>query len=134
MLGGGRGLGHFKETGFQGGVHIVKTPEEVKGIAKNMLGHSLVTKQSGADGLPCNAIYIVEKIGIDKELYLSLTLDRAAASPTFIYSREGGMSIEDVAHSNPSAIFKLRVNPLKGLQEADCVKAAKDLGLEAQTA
>ncbi len=44
VLGGGRGLGHFKENGFQGGVHIVKTPEEVKGIAKNMLGHSLVTK------------------------------------------------------------------------------------------
>jgi len=98
-----------------------------------MLGHSLVTKQSGADGLPCNAIYIVEKIGIDKELYLSLTLDRKAASPTFIYSKEGGMSIEDVAHSTPSAIFRLRVNPLKGLQEADCVRAAKDLGLEDQT-
>ena len=98
-----------------------------------MLGHRLVTKQSGAEGLPCNAIYIVEKIGIDKELYLSLTLDRAAASPTFIYSKEGGMSIEDVAHANPSAIHKLRVNPLKGIQEADLVKAAKDLGLEAQT-
>jgi succinyl-CoA synthetase beta subunit len=97
-----------------------------------MLGNHLVTKQSGDDGLPCNKIYIVEKIGIDKELYLSLTLDRAAASPTFIYSKEGGMSIEDVAHSNPEAIFKLRVNPLKGLDVADLKKAAANLGLSDQ--
>ena len=95
-----------------------------------MLGNSLVTKQSGADGLPCNAVYIVEKLSIDKEFYLSLTLDRAAASPTFIYSKEGGMAIEDVAHSNPEAIFKLRVNPLKGLDVTDLKQAAKNLGLE----
>lgn len=98
-----------------------------------MLGNTLVTKQSGASGLPCNAIYIVEKIGIEKELYLSLTLDRAGASPTFIYSKEGGMSIEDVAHSTPEAIFKLRVNPLKGLDVADLKQAAINLGLEEQT-
>ena len=72
-----------------------------------MLGNSLVTKQSGADGLPCNAVYLVEKIGIDKELYLSLTLDRKAGCPTFIYSPAGGMSIEDVAEENPEQIFKL---------------------------
>lgn len=112
-------MGHFKETGFQGGVHIVDSAEKVQAVAKQMLGNTLVTKQSGTSGLPCNAIYIVEKIGIEKELYLSLTLDRAGASPTFIYSKEGGMSIEDVAHSNPEAIFKLRVNPLKGLDVAD---------------
>jgi succinyl-CoA synthetase beta subunit len=95
-----------------------------------MLGNRLVTKQSGAEGLPCNAIYIVEKIGISKELYLSLTLDRAGASPTFIYSKEGGMAIEDVAHSNPEAIHKLKVNPLKGLDVADLKQAAINLGLQ----
>lgn len=58
-----------------------------------MLGYTLVTKQSGKDGLPCNSIYIVEKIGIDRELYLSITLDRASAMVTFIYSKEGGMAI-----------------------------------------
>lgn len=131
VLGGGRGMGHFKETGFQGGVHIVDSPEKVQTVAKQMLGNTLVTKQSGAEGLPCNSIYIVEKIGIDKELYLSLTLDRAGASPTFIYSKEGGMSIEDVAHSNPEAIHKLKVNPLKGLDKADLKQAAVNLGLEA---
>jgi len=131
VLGGGRGLGHFKETGFQGGVHIVDTPEKVQSVAKEMLGNSLVTKQSGAEGLPCNAIYIVEKIGIDRELYLSLTLDRAAASPTFIYSTEGGMSIEDVAHDTPEKIHKFRVNPLKGLDVDELKQAAANLNLSA---
>ena len=72
-----------------------------------MLGNRLVTKQSGEDGVPCNAVYLVEKIGIEKELYLSLTLDRKAGCPTFIYSPAGGMSIEDVAEENPEKIFKL---------------------------
>lgn len=76
VLGGGRGLGHFKETGFKSGVHLVDDGANAERIAKEMLGNSLVTKQSGEDGLPCNAVYLVEKIGIDKELYLSLTLDR----------------------------------------------------------
>merc|ERR1712166_681648 len=130
VLAGGRGMGHFKETGFQGGVHIVDTPEKVKTVAKEMLGNTLITKQSGADGLPCNFVYIVEKVGIARELYLSLTLDRAGASPTFIYSQEGGMAIEDVAHDTPEKIFKLAVNPLKGLEVADLKKAATDLGLQ----
>lgn len=112
-------------------MHIVETPEKVQAVAKEMLGNSLVTKQSGAEGLPCNAIYIVEKIGIDRELYLSLTLDRAAASPTFIYSTEGGMSIEDVAHDTPEKIHKLRVNPLKGLDVDELKQAAANLNLSA---
>ncbi len=61
-MGGGRGLGYFKENNFKGGVHIVKTPEEVQNIAEHMCGKSLVTKQSGEAGFPCNKVYIVEKI------------------------------------------------------------------------
>jgi succinyl-CoA synthetase beta subunit len=76
ILGGGRGMGHFKETGFQGGVHLVDDADGAEKIAKEMLGKHLVTKQSGEDGLPVNAVYLVEKIGIEKELYLSITLDR----------------------------------------------------------
>ena len=116
-MGGGRGLGHFKETGFQGGVHIVDTPEKVSKIASEMIGKTLVTKQSGEAGLPCGCVYIVEKLGIEKEMYLSLTLDRKAGCPTFIYSPAGGMSIEDVAHTNPEKIFKLQVNPKEGLKK-----------------
>lgn len=95
-----------------------------------MLGKSLVTKQSGENGLPCNAVYIVEKIGISKELYLSLTLDRKAGKPTFIYSPAGGMAIEDVAHSNPEQIFKMQVDTLQGIDDSKLGQAAKDLGLE----
>ena len=84
-----------------------------------MLGNSLVTKQSGEDGLPVNAVYLVEKIGIDKELYLSLTLDRKAGCPTFIYSKAGGMAIEDVAEETPDLIHKLQVSPKEGLKTED---------------
>ena len=94
VLGGGRGLGHIKETGFQGGVHLVDDAAGARNIAEQMLGKTLVTHQSGEDGLPVNAVYLVEKINIAKEMYLSLTLDRAAGAPTFIYSPVGGTSIE----------------------------------------
>lgn len=94
-----------------------------------MLGKTLVTKQSGAEGLPCNSVYIVEKIGIDRELYLSLTLDRAGANATFIYSKEGGMAIEDVAHETPEKVHKLAVNPLVGLNDAELKEAAAKLDL-----
>jgi succinyl-CoA synthetase beta subunit len=60
---GGRGLGHFKENNFQGGVHVVSTAEDVKNLVPKMIGKTLVTKQTGASGLPCNALYIVEKVG-----------------------------------------------------------------------
>ena len=80
--------------------------------------------------MPCNAVYIVEKIGIDKEFYLSLTLNRKAATATFIYSKEGGMNIEDGAHSKPEAVHKLAIDPLKGLQESDLKDVAKNLGIK----
>ncbi len=130
VLGGGRGLGSFKENGFKGGVHIVEKPDEVKDIADKMCGKTLVTKQSGAAGLKCNCVYIVQKLAIDKEYYLSITLDRAAGCPVIIYSPEGGMSIEDVAKKNPEKIFKIHVDPLKELNIDDLLKAAQDLGLE----
>jgi succinyl-CoA synthetase beta subunit len=62
VLGGGRGMGYFKENNFKGGVHIVDTPEKVRELAENMCGKTLVTKQSGDVGFPCNCVYIVEKI------------------------------------------------------------------------
>ena len=77
------------------------TTEKVQEIASKMCGNTLVTKQSGDQGFPCSAVYIVEKISIKKELYLSITLDRAAGKPVFVYSPAGGMSIEDVAHDQP---------------------------------
>mmetsp|Transcript_12446 Transcript_12446/g.9044 ORF Transcript_12446/g.9044 Transcript_12446/m.9044 type:complete len:87 (+) Transcript_12446:331-591(+) len=80
-----------------------------------MCGKTLVTKQSGETGFPCNCVYIVQKIKIVKELYLSLTLDRKAGCPVFIYSPAGGMSIEDVAKKDPSKIFKIPIDTSAGL-------------------
>lgn len=86
-----------------------------------MCGKTLVTKQSGETGFPCNCVYIVEKIQIDKEFYLSLTLDRKAGKPVFIYSPAGGMNIEDVAHSNPEKIFKIPIDMKEGLNIDDLI-------------
>lgn len=92
----------------------------------------MVTHQSGEDGLPVNAVYLVEKINIVKEMYLSLTLDRAAGAPTFIYSPAGGMSIEEVAEKEPEKIFKLPVHPQQGIDEAAFRQAAHNLGIGEQ--
>ena len=130
VLGGGRGLGHFKENGFQGGVHIVKTPAEVEQVADKMCGKTLITKQSGEAGFPCNCVYIVEKLNIDREFYISLSLDRKAGKPVFVYSQAGGMSIEDVAHQSPEKIFKMHVDVQKGLDVETLCHAARELDLE----
>lgn len=92
----------------------------------------MVTKQSGEDGLPVNSVYLVEKLKIDKELYLSLTLDRAAGCPVFVYSPAGGMAIEEVAEETPELIFKLPVNPFTGPEVEDLMKAADHLGIPEQ--
>ena len=128
-LTGGRGLGHFKETGFQGGVHIVDSAEKVKEVSSKMLGNHLVTKQSGEDGVKVAAVYLVEKIGISKELYLSVTLDRGQGCPIFIYSAAGGMNIEDVAHNTPELVFKMPVNMAEGLNDEQLKQAAHNVGL-----
>lgn len=75
-----------------------------------MCGKTLITKQSGDAGFPCNCVYIVEKLFIEKEFYLSITLDRKAGCPVFIYSPAGGMNIEEVAMKNPEMIYKIPVD------------------------
>ena len=129
ILGGGRGLGYFKESGFQGGVQIVDTAAQAKKVAIKMFGYHLVTKQSGPDGLQVNCLYIVQKLKIKKEMYLSITLDRSAGCPVYIYSSEGGTSIEDVARENPEKIFKLYVDPFEGPDVEGLVRASGHLGL-----
>jgi len=94
-----------------------------------MLGQNLITKQSGAEGFPCNAVYMVEKLNIKSEFYLSITLDRAAGCPTFIYSIAGGMSIEDVAEESPELIHKIPVQSGEGLKAEDMKLAAERLGV-----
>ena len=126
---GGRGMGHFKETGFQGGVKVVNTREEIRAMAKEFVGKTLVTKQTGAKGLPVNKVYIVEKIGVDKEIYFSVTLDRQAGKICFIYSAAGGMNIEDVAENEPEKINKLWVDINGEISPGALAGAADQLGI-----
>lgn len=109
----------------------MNTPEEAKEVAKNMLGYSLVTKQSGPEGMVCNSIYIVEKLKIKSEIYLAMTLDREAASPVLVYSPEGGMAIEDVAEAHPEKIFKTHVDISNGFTDAQINEIVNNLSLQA---
>lgn len=124
---GGRGLGYFKENNFKGGVKIVKSREEIPSIARNMLGNTLITKQTGSSGIKCNALYIVEGLSIINERYLSITLDRKHQSPVILASSEGGVNIEDIAEKNPSAIKILPIDVKTGLLKDQAIKFAKDL-------
>jgi len=80
--------------------------------------------------LPCNCVYVVEKLEIEKEFYLSLTLDRTLNCPVFIYSPSGGMKIEDVAKKNPELIYKIPIDVKKGLEIEPLIEASKHLDLE----
>jgi succinyl-CoA synthetase beta subunit len=105
---GGRGKGTFK-SGFQGGVKLCKTAEEVFEKAKAMLGNVLVTKQTGPEGRLVSKLLVVAAPNIQKELYLAVLLDRATSRPVVMASTEGGMDIEEVAAKTPEKISR---NPL----------------------
>lgn len=130
---GGRGKGTFKD-GYKGGVKVTKTPDEAKDAAAKMLGNTLVTKQTGADGRKVQTLFITEGVDIDKEFYAAITLNRATGKPTLIVSREGGVEIEEVAHKNPAAIIKVEADPLMGLQPHQARVAAAELGLKGDLA
>lgn len=126
---GGRGKGHF-DNGFKGGVHLVKTAEEAKDIAAQMLGHKLVTKQTPAGGVPVNKVMVCESLDFERELYFAILLDRACGGPAFVASPMGGMDIEAVAESNPEAIFKVPINIKTGPTDAQTQELAEKLGFK----
>jgi len=127
VLAVGRGLGHFKENGFQGGVHVIKTAD-VKEVAGKMLGNSLVTKQSGAAGKPCNTLMLAEKFEIKTEKYFAILMDRGSGGPLMIGSKTGGTSIEDIAEKDPSAIIKVPVDIIAGCSEAMAKDMSNQMG------
>jgi succinyl-CoA synthetase beta subunit len=133
VLAGGRGKGHF-ENGFQGGVHIVDSLNEVADVASKMIGHKLITKQTGEEGRPCNKIMVAEPVDITHEYYLALLLDRKAGNIAMIGSREGGMNIEETAAKNPDAIKKVAINIAAGMSEADAQSMSDALGFQGSLA
>jgi succinyl-CoA synthetase beta subunit len=130
---GGRGKGKIKETGING-VKVGKSLEEVSDFARKILGGTLVTLQTGSAGRVVHKVLVAQDMyyegpGERKEFYLSVLLDRAKGQNVIMYSTEGGMNIEEVAHNTPEKIFKEWVHPSGGLQAFQARKIAFNLGL-----
>jgi succinyl-CoA synthetase beta subunit len=133
---GGRGKGKFKEAsaGDKGGVRLAKSVDEVNEFAQQMLGATLETVQTGPHGKQVNRLYIEDGSDIAKEFYLSLLVDRESSRISFVVSTEGGMNIEDVAHSSPEKIVSFSVDPATGIMGHHGRTVAKALGLSGDLA
>ena len=129
---GGRGKGHFMEpeAGEKGGVRLAKSVEEAEALAKQMLGKTLVTHQTGPAGKQVNRIYIEDGSDIERELYLALLVDRVSSRVSIVCSTEGGMDIEEVAASTPEKILSFSIDPATGYQAFHGRRVAFSLGLE----
>src|SRR5262249_7637710 len=125
---GGRGKGTFK-SGFQGGVKLCKTADDVYDKAKAMLGNVLVTKQTGPEGRLVSKLLIAAAPDIQKELYLAVLLDRSSSRPVVMASTEGGMDIEEVAARTPQKIIREHIDPATGMMPYQARKIAASLGL-----
>jgi succinyl-CoA synthetase beta subunit len=134
---GGRGKGTFIEVPEQHGVQVAKSEEQARTIATNMLGNTLVTLQTGAAGKLVSKLFVAEDAYYDgpspiKEFYLSILLDRSTKKYVFMYSTEGGVNIEDVAHNTPEKIYKEWIQPGSSLQPFQARKIAFNLGLSGE--
>ena len=130
---GGRGKGTIKETGING-VKVAKSLEEISDYARKILGGTLVTVQTGRAGRVVHKVFVAQDMYYEgpsqrKEFYLSILLDRTKGQNVVMYSTEGGVNIEDVAHNTPERIFKEWVHPSGGLQAFQARKIAFNLGL-----
>ncbi|HTN62827.1 MAG TPA: ATP-grasp domain-containing protein, partial [Devosia sp.] len=129
---GGRGKGKFKELGpdAKGGVRLAKTVDEVVAFSKEMLGNTLVTKQTGPAGKQVNRLYIEDGADIARELYCSLLVNRESGRVSFVVSTEGGMDIEAVAHDTPEKIIAVDIDPLAGVTDKDVAEIVAALKLD----
>jgi succinyl-CoA synthetase beta subunit len=131
---GGRGKGKFKELGpdAKGGVRLAFSIDEAKAHAKDMLGNTLVTAQTGEAGKQVNRLYIEDGADIERELYLSLLVDRSVGQVAFVVSTEGGMDIEAVAHDTPEKIVTVAINPETGVSADNLATLTSALKLEGE--
>ena len=133
---GGRGKGKFKELGAdaKGGVRLAFSIEEAVAHAKEMLGNTLVTAQTGEAGKQVNRLYIEDGADIARELYCSLLVDRSVGQTAFVVSTEGGMDIEEVAHATPEKIHTIAINPETGVTDENVAAINAALELTGQAA
>ena len=123
---GGRGKGIF-DTGFKGGVKLCSTPGEARDLAEKMLGHTLVTHQTGPSGKIVRKVLIAESVDIAREVYFAILIDRATGAPVVVASTEGGVEIEKTAEEHPEKIIREIVQPLLGFQPFQALKLARRL-------
>jgi len=127
---GGRGAGRFADDpNGKGGVRLARSMEEVRAAAEAMLGHTLVTKQTGPAGRAVHRVYVEAGSDIDRELYLSLLVDRVSGRATIVASTEGGMDIEHVAEHQPDKIQRVAIDPAAGMSGFHARRLAYALGL-----
>jgi succinyl-CoA synthetase beta subunit len=132
---GGRGAGRFADDPHgKGGVRLARSPAEVKAAAEAMIGHTLVTKQTGPHGRPVRRVYVEAGCDIARELYLSLLVDRVSGRVTIIASTEGGMEVEEVAAKHPEKILRVGVDPASGISGFHARRLASGLGLTGKQA
>ncbi|MCP8895963.1 ADP-forming succinate--CoA ligase subunit beta [Shinella daejeonensis] len=131
---GGRGKGKFKELGpdAKGGVRLARSVEDVVANSREMLGNTLVTKQTGEAGKQVNRLYIEDGADIDRELYLSILVDRSVGKVAFVVSTEGGMDIEAVAEETPEKIVTVAIDPDAGVTAGNLATLADALKLEGE--
>ncbi len=123
---GGRGKGTFK-NGLKGGVRLCSTPAEARELAQNMLGHYLVTNQTGPDGRLVRKVMVAESVEIQREVYFAILVDRESGVPVVVVSTEGGVDIETVAEKSPDKIYREKVPPLLGMPPYMALKLARQL-------
>jgi succinyl-CoA synthetase beta subunit len=127
---GGRGAGRFAEDpNGKGGVRLARSPDEARQAADAMIGHTLVTKQTGPGGRKVRRVYVEAGCDIKRELYLSLLVDRATSRITIMASTEGGMEIEEVAAAHPEKIQRVAIDPATGISGFHGRRLAYGLGL-----
>jgi len=133
---GGRGKGKFKELpeDAKGGVRLAFNPDEVRSHVKEMLGNTLVTKQTGPAGKQVNRLYLEDGADIDRELYLSVLVDRETGMVSFVASTEGGMDIEAVAEETPELIHTIGIDPETGCTAEDVSKLVSAFKLDGDAA
>ena len=137
---GGRGKGKFKELGAEakGGVRLAKSIDDVAADARDMLGNTLVTIQTGDEGKQVNRLYVTDGVDIAEEYYLAMLVDRASGQVAMVVSTEGGMDIEDVAHNTPEKITTITIDPAQGFMPhhgravAFALKLSGDLNKQCQ--
>ena len=127
---GGRGKGHFIENGLKGGVKVLTEVDEVESFAEQMIGNTLVTKQTGEAGQPCSLVLVNEGLQIESEKYFAILMDREYNGPVMVASEQGGMDIEEVAETSPDAIVTEPIDIFAGVQPEQTERLARSMGFK----